>query len=727
MTCPALSSTAGTVSVYTLLAFAVAACGVPEGEYFGHIPDDIDPHQLRWCNQGEPDHLDPVRASSTVSAPMILMLFDGLTTYNPDGLPVASLATSWDISDDLRTYTFHLRRDARWSNGRGVTAYDVAYTAMRVANRLTASPNADNIQTVKNVMAYLTRTVAQLRRDAGPYRAGEIVEVLWSPTEAPDLDARAATHTLALRDLGAPETAAYAQVPPGIQVSVVERTGQRATPPSPDGQPWAYVYWQRDAEGVYGWVHADELTVEPNADMQLLVRRVTAKNRPGGAGSIAELAADELAPRPPVYVRGRDLTASTDVLGVSVPDPYTIVFECADPTPYLLALTANRALRTTPIEAVSRWPSRWTQPDRIITSGPMHLTEWKDRDHLTFVRSKTYWNPSEVKLDRIIAISMDDQAATTNYYFTGGCDATATNTIPSTYLPALNGELRGTTYKDYSVAPYLAVYFAQINTKVVTNRHLRRALGFAIDRRPVPRFMHGGEMPTAVLTPGTPIKSLGDADLAACGVTRDTPGLAMVMQSGELCYVPPPGLDYDLAKAKQELELARQELGTLPELTYLYNSGNEAHKQIAEYLQSSWKAVGLDVRIESMEWNSMLDATRTGKFQLLRFGAAGQLADTEGEFLPTFRCASPDNRSKWCNPQFESLMEEARTMRDRKARNAKVREAESVLLEDAPVLPIYVYTQKHLIKPYVRDYPVNLVDQPPLWRAWIDPDWEHHR
>ena len=707
----------------------VAACGVPDGDYFGRIPEDIDPHNLRWCNQGEPDHLDPARANSTVSAPLVIMLFDGLTTYSPEGLPIPSLATSWDSSEDLRTYTFHMRHDARWSNGRGVTAYDIAYTVLRVANRLTASPTADNLQTLKNATGYLSRTVAQLRRDAGPYRAGEIVEIVWSSTKDLDLEARAATRPLALRDLGGPEAAAYASVPRGVEVSVIERTGGRATPPSPDGLEWAYVYWQRDLEGVYGWIPASELTLEPRVDTQLLVRRVTAKHRPGSAGSIEQLAADELVPRPPVYVRGRDLSASTDVLGVHVLDPYTIVFECSDPTPFFLAVTANRAMRATPIEAVSRWPTGWTRPERIVTSGPMHLTEWKDRDHLTFVRSNTYWNPSEVKIDKITALSIDDQAANTNFYFTGGCDATAANTIPSTYLPALNGELRGRAYKDYKIAPHLTVYFALINTKVVTNRHLRRALSFAIDRTPVPRFMHGGELPTASLTPGAAIRSLGDADLATCGVTRETPGIAMMMLSGELCYVPPRGLDYDLAVAKRELALARAELGgTLPSLTYLYNTGSEAHKQIAEYLQSSWQAIGLDVRIESQEWNSMLAASRKdqAKFEIMRFGAQGSMADTEAEFLAVFRCASPDNRGNWCNPQFEALMEEARTMRDRKARNAKVREAESVLLEDAPILPIYVYTQKHLIKPYVRDYPMNLVDQPPLWRTWIDPEWEHH-
>jgi oligopeptide transport system substrate-binding protein len=68
-------------------------------------------------------------------------------------------------------------------------------------------------------------------------------------------------------------------------------------------------------------------------------------------------------------------------------------------------------------------------------------------------------------------------------------------------------------------------------------------------------------------------------------------------------------------------------------------------------------------------------------------------------------------------------MDEAHTLVDRRARNAVLREAERVMIEDAPVLPIYVYTQKHLIKPYVRGYAVNLVDLPPLWRIWIDPSW----
>jgi ABC-type oligopeptide transport system substrate-binding subunit len=715
--------------VYYVAALFFVACGVPQGEYFGHIPDDIDPHHLRWCNQGEPDSLDPARASSTISAPLISALYDGLTIYGADGTPVPGLATHWDISEDLRTYTFHLRGDGRWTNGRTVTAYDFAYGVFRVANRNTASPNADNVTAVKNLMSYLAHTVAQLRRDAGPYHAGDVVEIVQAPKElgeAPDLGLRTSSHELALRDLGAVESAAYARAPAGTQVSLVMLTGQRATLPSPGGAAWAYVYWARDNEGVYGWVPASELDGEPLGDAAFSIRRVTAKNAPGVVRSIAELDADEKADRPEVAVRGRDLAFTTDLLGISVPDAQTITFELSDPTPSFVALSANRAMRAVPIEAASRWPVHWATPGRIITSGPLHLDSWDERVRLELVRSPTYRDQSDIKLDRLTVISLEDQAANTNFYYSARCDATANNTIPSTYLPALNGELRdGKAFKDYSITPLLSIYFIWVNTKRFTNVHLRRALSLAIDRGPVPRFIHGGELPTAVLSPGLPISSLTDAQLAMCGVTRDTPGVAMLM-SADLCYVPPPGLDHDVAAAKRELAIAKQEMGaSFPKtINYRFNVGSEAHKQIAEYLQAAWGALGLHVELETQDWNSMLEDSRQGKFDLLRFGNQGSLPDTESDFLAIFRCASPDNRGKWCNEKFEQLMDEARTMRDLKARLAKVREAESVMLEDAPIIPLYVYTQKHLIKPYVRDYAMNLIDQPALWRIWLDPDWK---
>jgi oligopeptide transport system substrate-binding protein len=689
------------------------ACHPPDGEYFGRVPEpsQIDATHFRWCNQGEPDHLDPTLASSTASQQLVVALFDGLMVYGPDGLPAPSLATHWEIRDDLRRFTFHVRRDARWSSGRPITAYDVAHSAFRVAESVIASPNGDHLAPIQGATAYLMHRVLVLRRAVPPYRAGDVVELVGDA--AFDGSARTGSRPLALRDLGAAADAAYAVVPAGAAVTLMMTTGGRATLPSPDGVAWSYVFWQRDLEGVGGWVPARELDGEPEADAALQVRRVAARDAPADGD------------RPVVTVHGRDVLRSTDAIGIAVPDPYTIVFDTADPTPFFLATVAGRGLRPTPIEAWSRWPRHWDRPEHIVTSGPFHLAAWAERDRVELVRSVTYWDRGAVKLARLTAFSMDDQAASTNAYVTGACDAMAANTIPSSYLPAINGEQRGgRAYRDYDASPFLGVYFAWIQTRKLANRHLRRALSLAIDRTAVPRFTHGGELPTAQLTPGAPIARLSDADLAACGVSRDAPGVALVMASGELCYVPPPGLDYDLEAARREIALARAESG-VPDhpIDYRYNAGSEGHKQIAEYLQAAWARIGVAVQLTAQDWNSLLDDTHRGDFEISRLGNIGTTADTESEFLVLFRCDSPDNRGRYCSPEFERLMDRARTLSDRKARNAVLREAEAVMIGDAPVLPIYVYTQKHLIKPYVRDYALNLIDQPPLWRIWIDPAW----
>ena len=148
---------------------------------------------------------------------------------------------------------------------------------------------------------------------------------------------------------------------------------------------------------------------------------------------------------------------------------------------------------------------------------------------------------------------------------------------------------------------------------------------------------------------------------------------------------------------------------------------------VAEYLQQAWTAIGLHVELESQEWKTFVADTRAGNYELARFGNIGNFPDTESEFLANFRCKSPDNRAQWCDPEFEALMDAARPIADRTLRNAKIHEAEDRLLQSAPVIPIYVYTQKRLVRPYVRDLAVNLIDMAPIERAWLDPDWKAHR
>ncbi len=715
----------------------LASCGLPSGDYFGAVPDVRDrPRQLRYCNNGEPDYVDPAMATTTTSLPIIYALFDGLTLYGLNGMPEPSLAERWDVSSDFRTYTFHLRRDGKFSTGRGIDAYDFAYQFIRILHPSTASPNADALDFIKGFAAYNGGTGRVVQRAQGGLAAGAHVEIVgaagksieaWNKEGAspPDTNVRRGSKPLALRDLGAPVGAAYATAPAGADVTIIELTGGPVSMPSPEGQVWAYVFFDQ-GDGAYGWVPLADLDQAPHADVDFEVRALPMRHQIGVEAALEALTADDGVKRPTTHVRGADLLMLPELMGMRILDRWTFVVETAEPTPYLIAASAGRPFRPTPREAVSRSPRRWTDADRIITSGPMHLEAWLEKDRLELVRSKTFWNQALVKLDRITVFSMNDQAANTNYYAAGGCDAMASNNIPTSYRPVLNGERR--RYLDYAVKPYNGIYFAYLNTEKLTNRHLRRALAYAVDRKRLAGVLHG-PIPTAQLTPGTPIKNLTDAELALCGVTRDQPGVALIEVAGEVCYVPPLGLDFDAAAARKEWALAKQELGAaFPKtLTYRYNRGSEAHKIIAEYLQQSWKeTLDFDVSLESQEWKTFVADTRQGNYEMARFGNIGSITNAESEYLVLFKCGNSNNRSRYCSPAYEALMAQAKKLTDRRARNAVLSKAEAVMIEDAPVIPIYVYIQDHLRKPYVRDLGINIVDQVPVYRAWLDPDWAQH-
>jgi oligopeptide transport system substrate-binding protein len=92
--------------------------------------------------QGEPDNLDPNRSSFATEAAVIRQVFEPLLNFDKDLKPVPAAASSFDVSQDGKTYTFHLRQGAKWSDGQPVTAKDFVYSYKRVLNPDTAAEYA---------------------------------------------------------------------------------------------------------------------------------------------------------------------------------------------------------------------------------------------------------------------------------------------------------------------------------------------------------------------------------------------------------------------------------------------------------------------------------------------------------------------------------------------------------------------------------------------------------
>ncbi|HEX2925373.1 MAG TPA: peptide ABC transporter substrate-binding protein [Ruminiclostridium sp.] len=102
------------------------------------------------CIASEPQSIDPSLNKSLDGGSYINCAFEGLTTYDKNGKIVGGTAEKWDVSADNKVYTFHIRKDAKWSDGKDVTAKDFVYSWKRAIDPKTASDYAYYLYFIKN-------------------------------------------------------------------------------------------------------------------------------------------------------------------------------------------------------------------------------------------------------------------------------------------------------------------------------------------------------------------------------------------------------------------------------------------------------------------------------------------------------------------------------------------------------------------------------------------------
>lgn len=121
-------------------------------QYYGRA---IAPREqeFRWSNGGLPQVFDPALATAAPDTDAVRAIYEGLTEYDPKTLaPVPGVAARWESSADSREWTFHLRRDARWSNGEAVTAHDFVRSWQRILQLGERAPHAKLLKNIQGVM-----------------------------------------------------------------------------------------------------------------------------------------------------------------------------------------------------------------------------------------------------------------------------------------------------------------------------------------------------------------------------------------------------------------------------------------------------------------------------------------------------------------------------------------------------------------------------------------------
>jgi oligopeptide transport system substrate-binding protein len=138
-----------TLSLLLVLLLALFACAEKDDSAIASSPDRI----LTRGIGGDPETLDPGLAEDVHAFSVLIDTYEGLVTENAAGELVPGIAERWDVSDDAKTYTFHLRENARWSNGDPVIAPDFVRAIRRVLDPETLSPYGSLLSAIEKLEA----------------------------------------------------------------------------------------------------------------------------------------------------------------------------------------------------------------------------------------------------------------------------------------------------------------------------------------------------------------------------------------------------------------------------------------------------------------------------------------------------------------------------------------------------------------------------------------------
>ena len=369
-----------------------------------------------------------------------------------------------------------------------------------------------------------------------------------------------------------------------------------------------------------------------------------------------------------------------DKLGVTAVDARTLRIQLDKPVPYFPNLTANFSFYPVPKTVVEKFGSDWTKPGNLVGNGAYTLKDRVVNEKLVAVQNKNYWDNSKTVITQVTFVPINQESSATKRYQAGDIDIT--ESFPKNLYQKLLKDIPGEVY----TPPQLGTYYYAFNTQKgpTADARVRLALSMTIDRHLMAEKVLGtGEKPAWRFTP----------DVTAGFKPEPSPFEKMSQEEVN-------------AQAKTLLQAAGYGPNKPLNLTLLYNT-SENHQKIAIAVASMWKKnLGVDVKLQNQEWKTYIDSRNTGNFDVIRASWVGDYNEPS-TFLTLLTSTHSGNISRFNSPEYDKLMQQASQETTDVARNHDYNQAEKIIQDQAPIAPIYQYTNGRLIKPWLKGYPIN--------------------
>jgi oligopeptide transport system substrate-binding protein len=372
--------------------------------------------------------------------------------------------------------------------------------------------------------------------------------------------------------------------------------------------------------------------------------------------------------------------APTDQLGVRAVDDHTLEVTLEAPLPFFPQMVTNSTTFPVPQKVIEEFGDQWTQPGNMVGNGAFVLSERVPQERLVAERNPNYWDNANNLIDEVTFLVINDETQALTRWQAGEIDMTD---VPIGQFPRLTEEFPGETF----AVPNLCTYFYHINVRedapeALKDIRVREALNLAIDRDVITQnILAAGQEPAYTL-----------AHSATAG--WEVPEVAIAAMTQEERN----------ARAKELIAEAGYGEGGEPlSLEILYNT-DQAHQQLAVAIGQMWKqTLGVDTTLANQEWQTFLDARKTGAFEVARAGWCADYNEASS-FLDLMTTDNESNDSKYSNPEYDTLLQESRTAADPLP---MYQQAEEILARDLPVLPIYFYTEDFMLDDSIKGFPLE--------------------
>lgn len=378
-------------------------------------------------------------------------------------------------------------------------------------------------------------------------------------------------------------------------------------------------------------------------------------------------------------------TTDFAAVGVEVLDDLTLRLTLRGPTPYFREILKHYTWTAVPQHVVLKHGkigqrgNPWTRPENIVGNGPYQLKSWRRTHHIEVERNPHYWNAANVRLNGVRFLPITNLYTEARMFRDGQLHVTYAATSEVVDL------MKKEHPENLRQEPYVGTAFYRYNTtrKPLNDVRVRQALGMAVDRQAICDTVFRGYKPAYAITP-----AMGN-------------------------YHPPRIAGFDPEKAKRLLAEAGYPGGKgFPRLKILIAS-KETAATLAQAVQAMWRdTLGVEVEIENKEWNAYLVAMQDLDYDIANAGWIGDYLDPL-TFLEMWTPGNGNNLTGWESPAFLKLLQQSFQETDGTRRFELLQQAESILIEEAPILPLAWQSRNYLVHPSVQGWKPLLLSNNP--------------